>query len=65
MSITRTSTTFCDAEGCPRWAGETVGTAADSRAIAKTFGWTRRDGKDLCPQHRALPPGSTDGGEQR
>ena len=50
MSITITTDVFCDR--CPMWVHGVTGSgsrSADARRVAKASGWTRRDGRDLCP----------------
>lgn len=69
MTATKTTTIFCDTEGpyCIGWVGQVVGTAADSRRIARSRGWVRTDGRDICPpcQKRPTWPGTEDGGDER
>lgn len=53
MSIVKTYDVFCDAEGCPMWAGDSSSTlnSATARRLARREGWVRRNGQDLCPDH--------------
>lgn len=70
MSIVITRTVFCDisAPGCVGWCAEQTDATADMvRAEARRCGWSRRKGKDICPncaEPTAVPAGGdgTDGG---
>lgn len=50
MTTTRHVTVWCDAPDCGAWIGQ-EDSAADARKYAKDFGWVRRNGRDLCPEH--------------
>lgn len=57
MSVVRVSSVFCDEPGCPHWIGEVAdswGGTKQARKEARAAGWTRRDGKDICPRHAAV-----------
>lgn len=52
MSFTITTDVFCDAEGCGDWvAGVSKTTIQKTKAWkrAEYCGWTKVDGKHLCP----------------
>jgi hypothetical protein len=57
MSIVRTYSVFCDfgRDGggwpCAQWVAETTESPAAARRIARGEGWTRHQGRDLCPTH--------------
>lgn len=54
MSITTVYSVFCDVEGCSHWAAESLAGAAAARREAKSYGWRRINGKDVCPRHTEI-----------
>lgn len=57
--MVKTYDVFCDEPGCGHWTHGTTANAKNSggasneaRKAARAAGWTRRDGRDLCPRHR-------------
>jgi hypothetical protein len=57
VSITVSTDVFCDR--CPTWirgvSGRVHSAAIDARAVAKSYGWRRVDGLDICPACLAVP----------
>jgi hypothetical protein len=53
MSTAREVTVWCDVEGCPEWGpvDQYATTAAEARRMARSDGFVRRNGRDLCPNH--------------
>jgi hypothetical protein len=55
MSITVTTDVFCDGPDCLAWINGVSSTrtqAAAARKEARRYGWSRRNGRDLCPECR-------------
>lgn len=55
MSVVKHLSLYCDHPDCanePAWNADLRdGTPAQIRAEARAYGWTRRNGKDYCPDH--------------
>lgn len=55
MTVAKTVSLWCDAPECSTadaWnLSRDYSTATEVRRAARLDGWTRRDGKDYCPEH--------------
>lgn len=51
MTLVRTASLLCDADGCDEWFGHDDRPAGMMRADAARAGWSRRAGKDYCSYH--------------
>lgn len=50
MSAKKEVTIWCDAPKCIRWIAGLSRLAKQARVFARSQGWARRNGQDLCPQ---------------
>lgn len=62
MSFTTIRYLYCDGPLCDEGNGEPFSVAPqinepieEQREQARSEGWTKRDGKDLCPECKLLP----------
>lgn len=50
MAFSKTIDIWCEADGCSNWEfGCVDGSVAEARREVKKKGWTRGNGKDICP----------------
>jgi hypothetical protein len=55
VSTSRQITVWCDVEGCSEW-NQQSGNIRQVRKEVRKHGWALRNGKDLCPKHKAEDP---------